>query len=120
MRYADDTGFVHGGMAVEHFFDFLRRDIGTGPDDDFLLAALEPEKAVAVAIAEIAAQEPAVLDCCPGGGFVIPITAEIARAPDGKFPNIAISHFATRRVEHLHCDTGGGTADRARTIGFCG
>src|SRR4051812_41442982 len=55
----NNTGLKNRGMLIKRLLHFLRRDVGAGADDDFLLAPLEPDKAISIAGAQIAGMKPA-------------------------------------------------------------
>ena len=58
---ADDGGLADAGLLVEHAFDVLGKDVETvRRDDHFLLAALDEQTPLRVALADVAGVQPPV------------------------------------------------------------
>ena len=81
-----DTGhrrLDHVRVGEEHFFDLARSDVVAAPDDQVLGAPGDPQEAVVVEVAEVAAEQPAVPPGLPGRlGFLV-VLARRPGPPDG-------------------------------------
>src|ERR1044071_8948591 len=70
---ADNTRLQNRGMLVKRLLHLLRRDVGAGADDNFLLAPLEPDEAVVIAGAEVAGMKPAAAHGGAGCLRIVPV-----------------------------------------------
>ena len=58
---ADDRGLAYAGLLVEHALDVLGKDVeAVGRDDHFLLAALDEQPPLRVALADVPGVQPAL------------------------------------------------------------
>ena len=62
LGHADDRRLAHAGKRVEHALDVLRKDVQSfRRHDHFLLATLDEDTPVRVALADVAGMQPAVV-----------------------------------------------------------
>lgn len=86
---ADDGGFAHGGVGVEHVFDVAGPDFVAGGVDHVFFAIDQIEPACLVHEADIAGVQAAIADGFGGFVWFVPVAGDDHRAGGHNFADLA-------------------------------
>src|SRR5439155_274406 len=112
IRHADDGGLLHSGDLIDHFLDLTRVDIHPVDDEHVLLPVGDVEETVAVVVANVPGQEPALAEDPARGFRLIPVAAHDIAAAHADLPRGPHRHPVPLVILHADLDARDRPADR--------
>src|SRR5258707_11090980 len=94
----DYANLEHRGVSVNRLLYLLRGYVDAVANDDFFLAAFEPDVSIGVAPSQITTMEPSVPQHLSRRRGIIPVSGKDCRTPHGDLPDLAIWHILAVRI----------------------
>src|SRR5690242_8517061 len=97
-RLAHHCSFHHFWVAVEPLLHFLRRDVESSPNNDRLLASIEPDISIRVTVSQIARVHPAIPQRLGGCLGIVPISDKAGWASHDDLARFSVRNILTFRI----------------------